>query len=482
MLFFLMGAAAGALVVFGLSMRAQARADRLETEKYQLTQEKQIVVDFMHHMVQALGEGVTRDELFQRIVHAAILCTGALSACIFEKRPDHKLQGVAVEGLFPPHRPLPPQANARLTTRARFIEQVLKSEVFDISEGIVGRVARTGRGELIADAAADPRIVKHDDPALAVRSVIAAPITFQDRMIGVLVVANSADGLPFNETDFSLVLSLAEQAGLAVHNLESLHFQMEKQQLDLDLALASSIQQMLLPAATPRIAGLDMAAQYVPAQKIGGDLYDFCLLGPARLGLAVADVSGKGIPASLLMAICRTNLQQIAPRHDSPAQVLIAVNRAMAGDVCRGMFITIIYAIVDVGKNLVTFARAGHELPLVLRRDSATGQPVDEFVGSEGMPLGLVDPEMFASVITDQTIPFGPGDTLVLYTDGITEAANAEGKEFSGNRLADALRTLRGRSAAEITDGILDHVRRFSGQDHHRDDLTLVTVKRVERA
>lgn len=479
MLFFLLGAAAGALALFWLGAKARAQADRLEEEKLVLAQEKQLVVDFMHHMVEALGEGLSRDELFQRIVHAAILCTGALSACIFEKRSDNKMQGVAVEGLFPPHRPLPSQVNAKLTTRARFIEQVLKSEVFDINEGIVGQVARTGAGLLIADAAADPRIVKHDDPALAVKSVIAAPIRFRDRTIGVLAVANPADGLPFTESDFSLVMSLAEQAGLAVHNLESLHFQIEKQQLDLDLALASSIQQMLLPAAPPRFPGLDVAAHYLPTQKVGGDLYDFFVLAPTRLGIVVADVSGKGIPASLLMATCRTNLQQIAPRHDSPARVLSDVNRAMAGDVCRGMFISILYAVVDVAANAVTLARAGHELPLFSRRDPASGAMVSEFVGSEGMPVGMVDPAMFDRVIADQTVAFVPGDTLVLYTDGVTEATNAEDKEFSGSRLADALRLLHSRGAAEISDGILDQVRRFSGRDHHRDDLTLVTVKRV---
>jgi sigma-B regulation protein RsbU (phosphoserine phosphatase) len=469
----------GALVLFWFGVKARDRADRIEEEKLMLAQEKQLVVDFIHHMVQALGEGLSRDELFQRIVHAAILCTGALSACIFEKRSDNKMQGVAVEGLFPPHRPLPPQVKTKLTTRARFIEQVLKSEVFDISEGVVGQVARTGEGVLITDAAADPRIVKHDDPALVVRSVIAAPIRFQDRMIGVLAVANPVDGLSFTAADFSLVMSLAEQAGLAVHNLESLHFQIEKQQLDLDLALVSSIQQMLLPASTPDVAGLEVAAQYVPTQKVGGDLYDFFMLSPTRLGVAVADVSGKGLPASLLMAICRTNLQLIARRHESPALVLNEVNRAMAGEVCRGMFISIIYAVVDVAANTVTFARAGHELPLFSRRDPATGQALSEFVGSDGMPVGMVDPAMFESAIADRTVPFVPGDTLVLYTDGVTEAANDEEKEFSGSRLADALRMLRSRSAAEINDGILDQVRRFSGQDHHRDDLTLVTVKRV---
>jgi sigma-B regulation protein RsbU (phosphoserine phosphatase) len=104
---------------------------------------------------------------------------------------------------------------------------------------------------------------------------------------------------------------------------------------------------------------------------------------------------------------------------------------------------------------------------------------VSEFIGSEGMPVGMVDPVMFESVIADQAVSFVPGDTLVLYTDGITEATNSEGTEFSGSRLADALRMLHSRGAAEITDGILDHVRRFSGRDRHRDDLTLLTVKRV---
>jgi sigma-B regulation protein RsbU (phosphoserine phosphatase) len=159
--------------------------------------------------------------------------------------------------------------------------------------------------------------------------------------------------------------------------------------------------------------------------------------------------------------------------------VLGEVNRAMAGEVCRGMFITIIYAVVDVAMNTVTFARAGHELPLFSRRDPVTGQPLSEFVGSEGMSVGMVDPAMFDAVIADRTVPFVPGDSLVLYTDGVTEAANDEEKEFAGSRLADTLRTLRSRSASEITEGIVEHVRRFSGQDHHRDDLTLVTVKRV---
>ena len=458
--------------------RARREALRLEEEKQQVMQERQLVVDFMHHMVEALGEGLTREALLQRMVHAAILCSGALSACLFERTADREMRSVAVEGLFPPHRPLPSAVREKLATRARFIEQVLKSETFPDHEGIVGAVVQTGRGQLIADASADARVVIHEDPALRIRSLIAVPLQFRDKFFGVLAVANSADGEPFTAADFSLMQSLAEQAALALHNAEFLHFQLEKRQMDLDLSLASGIQQMLLPKAAPQIAGLDIDARYAPAQKVSGDFYDLFALPGNRLGVAVADVSGKGIPASLLMAMCRTDLRQIAPRHDSPAQTLAELNRTLGGDL-RGMFITILYAVIDPGRGEVTLARAGHELPLFLRRDPVTGVPSVAYVGSEGMPLGLVPDEIFSAVIADQTEPFQPGDGLVLYTDGLTEAPNDEEKEFSNARLADAVRALQARGARELNDGILETVRRFAGSVALRDDLTLVTIKRV---
>jgi sigma-B regulation protein RsbU (phosphoserine phosphatase) len=388
------------------------------------------------------------------------------------------MRSVAVEGIFPPHRPLPPSVRGKLATRAKFIEQVLKSESFPDHEGIVGAVVQTGKGQLIADAVADQRVVVHEDPALAVRSLIAVPLQFRDRFFGVLAVANSADGHPFSTSDFSLMQSLAEQAALALHNAEFLSFQIEKRQLDLDLSLASGIQQMLLPREAPQIAGLDIDARYAPAQKVGGDLYDVFPLSATRLGVAVADVSGKGIPASLLMAICRTNLRQIATRHESPAAVLAELNRALGTDL-RGMFITMLYAVVDTATNQVTFARAGHELPLFSRRNALTGVPDINYVGSEGMALGMVPDDLFTAVIGDCTESFAAGDNLVLYTDGITEAPNEENKEFSGNRLADTVRTLHGRSARELNDGILENVHRFAGAEPQRDDLTLVSIKRV---
>lgn len=469
----------GALAAYPLLRRARRDADRADEENQRLAQDRQRLIDFIQLMTEALGEGLARPELHQRIVHASILCTGALSACLFERTERNTMRGAAVEGLFPPHRPLPDSARGHGATRAKFIEQVLQSEEFPVGEGIVGRVAQTGRGELLADAAADPRIVRHEDPALAVRSVIAVPLTFRGRFFGVLALTNPAGDQPFTKSDFTLMQSLAEQAALALHNAEFLNLQVERQLLDLDLSVARGIQQMLLPRQTTQLRGLDLDARYLPAQKIGGDLYDVFALSETRLGVVVADVSGKGISASLLMAICRTNLRQIASRHVAPAEALIELNRVLGAEITGGLFVTVLYAIIDVGANEVILARAGHELPLFLRAAGGAGVGPAEFVQSEGMAIGLASDELFAATIQDRREPFRPGDILVLYTDGLTEAPNEDQTEFSGARLADAIRSRPGRPAREINDGILEAVRNFTGETPQRDDFTLVTVRRV---
>lgn len=470
----------GAAVVYLRVRHVEKDRSRREEETLRLRQEKELVVRFMHDMVEALGESLSRGDLFQRIVHAAVRCTNALSACVFEITPEGKLRGVAVEGLFPPQRPLPESSRVKITTRARYLEQVLRSEVLEPGEGLIGHVAATRTAELVADGTRDPRLPRHEDASLVVRSMIAAPITFRDNLIGVLAVANPTAAEPFTETDFSLMQTLAEQAGLAIHNNDFLALQVEKHRMDVDLVLARSVQMMLIPARYPRIPGVDIDARYLPMQKLGGDLVDVLELSGGRLAVIVADVSGKGVAASILMAIGRTRLRHALHEHASPADVLRAVNRGIRGEMPEDMFITAVVAIIDPGENRIVLARAGHEAPVVGRRDGATNGFHTEAIASRGMALGMAEPRAFDVRIEDKAMPFHPGDIFVLYTDGLTEAANEEGKEFSGARLMDVVRTLRGVPCTELNAGILESVTRFCGRRKLRDDLTLVTVKRIE--
>jgi sigma-B regulation protein RsbU (phosphoserine phosphatase) len=473
---FFLGALAGLFGTWLLYTGKRRHIKLIEDEKQLLQQEKQIVVEFMHNMVEAVAEGSDRAAMFQRIIHAAILSTGAMSACIFEKRDDDTLKGIAVEGLFPPQRKLPEGISSKLATRTQFLETILKSETFKMGEALIGQVAKSKRAQLIADAANDPRVIQHKDPALKVRSLIIAPVLFQGQLIAVLAVANPADELAFTDTDFSLVESLAEQVGLAVHNSDAMQLQIEKNKLDLDIELASNIQSLLLPSQFPATANIEFAAHYTPAQKIGGDLYDVFAIDEDRIGVAIADVSGKGISASILMAICQTNLRHVAHQKDSPSEVLSAINTLMQSNMRRDMFITIVYAIIDQSKQEITFARAGHELPLFYHRTS-DGSCSVETVKSEGMALGMVPSEIFDMTIQDKTVAFQKEDALILYTDGVTESVNASGEEYSGERLLEALKNNGNGSAQSILTQVMESVQRFSGYEGQPDDLTLITIK-----
>lgn len=466
----------GLAAVWLVDLRFRKRLKNAEDAQWRLREEKQLVVDFMHRMVEAVGEDRDLEALYQRIVHASVRSTGAMAACLYAYEGKSRLRVAAVEGLFPPQRPLPRKFVSTETTRVQFIEGILRGETFHLGEGLVGTAAKTGQALLISNANEDPRVLQHDDPSLEVRSLIIAPIIFRGNLLGVLAVANPGDGFVFTETDFSLVQSLAEQAGLAINNNRMLSLQLEKNRLDLDIELASSIQGLLLPGASPATGQLDVATAYRPAQKIGGDLYDVFPLDEHRIGLAVADVSGKGISGAILMATCQTHLRHFARDQASPAAALRSLNSAIEHVMRTDMFITITYAIVDLQRRLITLARAGHEAPILLRKQ-ANGSFTVEQPECEGMALGMVPADLFDESIDDCELAFNSGDALVLFTDGVTETVNANGTEFSTNRLLDVLTQDSGQTAQQMVDKVLQRLDRFGGISGQTDDVTLLIAR-----
>jgi sigma-B regulation protein RsbU (phosphoserine phosphatase) len=472
------GLVIGLAAVWLVDLRLRKRLKNAEEAQWLLREEKQLVVEFMHRMVEAVGENQNLESLYQRIVHASVRSTGAMAACLYAYDGKGSLRGAAVEGLFPPQRPLPRQFFSTRMTRAEFIGNILKGESFQVGEGLVGSVAKSRQALLVADAVNDPRVLKHDDPALEIRSLIIAPIIFRGDLLGVLAVANPGDGFSFTETDFSLVESLAEQAGLAINNNRMLSLQLEKNRLDLDIELASSIQGLLLPDAFPATDKLDIATAYRPAQKIGGDLYDVFALTEDRIGLAVADVSGKGISGSILMATCQTHLRHFARNETSPAAALCALNQALQHVMRTDMFITITYAIIDLPNNRITLARAGHETPILLR-NAQGGRFEVEQAECEGMALGMVPADLFDEAICDCELGFNRGDALVLFTDGVTETVNPHGTEFSTSRLMDALAQDSQLSAQTMVTNVMDRLDRFGAGNGQTDDITLLVAKQL---
>lgn len=466
-----LAAAMSALYLRGRVEYLQARDDLFRSNE-----EKDILIEFLHRSSEYVSQGADSEKLYNLIVRATALSCGAMSACVYEKSEDGTLHAKAVEGLFPPMntevgRP------GRNDSRVKFLENVIGRETIEANEGIIGAVANDGTGVLIEDASADPRVKKHADEALAIHSLMAVPVKFRGRIHGVLAVANPISGKPFTQTDFSLATSIGEQAGVAVHSSEAISALLQKGKLDFDLRLASSVQRYILPQSLPGNADLEFAVKYIPQQLIGGDFYDCFRLPDGACGVAIGDVSGKGISAAILMALCKTQLRNIALKGNAPSETLKELNAEMVNTMRSDMFITLVYAVISKDNSKITLARAGHELPLLYSAKNA-GAPADE-ISSPGMAVGMVGPEIFDAAIGDVSVNFERGDVFVLYTDGLTEAANAEGAEYSGERLRQAVANLHLHGADEINLGIQKSVENFAGARGLRDDFTLFTIKRI---
>ena len=474
-------------LIIGISLyffqRRESRkfAASLRDKNARLEQEKKIVVEFMHNLAVAIGEGVPRKELYQRIAHTAVITTGAMSACIYEKTKSGRLQGVAVEGLFPPQRAIKQSKLKEGESRARFLETVLTSETLEEGEGIVGQVAKTGKPVLVEDANLDPRVVLHKDDSLKSKSLVYAPLIHDDRCYGVLVVANPTNGSSFSQMDFSLISSLAEQAALAIKNSDAMNLRLEKSRIDSDLHLASEVQELFLTHQFPAYKGIELDAQYLPSAQVGGDFYDFYKLSSTKFGVCVADVSGKGVPASLLMAICQTNLRHFVHKSSQPSVILKNLNQQLEQRIRQDMFITLFFAIVDTKNKKITYSRAGHEPGLILKAttDDKNGSRVEELRGG-GMAVGMVPCEIFDEMIEDHETNFENGDCLFLYTDGVTEATNDEGTEFGIKNLENFVTTNSSLSPKKINRKLISKLDSFSSSQFERDDITLLTIKKTQ--
>jgi sigma-B regulation protein RsbU (phosphoserine phosphatase) len=240
-----------------------------------------------------------------------------------------------------------------------------------------------------------------------------------------------------------------------------------------DLAIAREIQMGILPADIPaqvRGTGLDVHATIEPARKVGGDLFEVLRVSEDRLVLAVGDVCGKGIPAALFMAVAVTLLRTMARQLDGPAEILGRLNDELAAQNPRGMFVTM--TCLDVRGGRVTCANAGHDSTLWL----TPGGPPQRVFASSGTVLGLFPGQEYA----DETLDLGPGDALVLYTDGVSEAHDPAGALFGEERLQDCLAQGAGRSAAETVERLLGAVRAFAGGAPQSDDITILALRRGE--
>jgi PAS domain S-box-containing protein len=247
----------------------------------------------------------------------------------------------------------------------------------------------------------------------------------------------------------------------------------EREQFERDFEVARDIQRVLLPSEFPKVLNADIGALSVPARKVGGDYYDVVAVDGDNWGFAIADVSGKGVGAALLMAMCRTALRHIAAANPSPRKVLHRVNAIMRPDMQDDLFISMIYGVYNARTRVFRFCRAGHEPLLVWR----AGAPKPERRSPRGMAIGLAEGKDFEDSLVEEELVLEKGDMALFYTDGITEAANASGDEFGVARLEGIVRETAGLPARVMVQEVDKHVGTFIGATPQGDDRTMLILK-----
>ncbi len=332
--------------------------------------------------------------------------------------------------------------------------------------GIIGHVIHTGATANVPDVLQDPRYVAGRQ---LTRSELAVPVVSESGVIGCLNVESDRPAA-FSPDDAELLEFFASAAAVSIEKA-LLHRQvLDKQRIEDQLRVAREVQSGLLPVAPPELAGYDIAAVNLPTWAIGGDYYDYVPLEGGRLGLVVADVSGKGIPAALIMATFRAALRTEMRRQADLCAVAAQLNRVVLESRDAARFVTAAYGVLDPASGRLTYVNCGHNPPLVLR--GAGGR---EALKSGGPALGLFEQGAFEA----DTATLARGDSLVLYTDGVVEPTDGRDDEFGVDRLEAAVRSASGRPAAAALRSVIETTRAFSGQDQYDDDFTLVVVRRT---
>jgi sigma-B regulation protein RsbU (phosphoserine phosphatase) len=325
-------------------------------------------------------------------------------------------------------------------------------------EGMVGYVASTGQMRYAPDVRKDDYYIACEHSTL---SEVAIPLHVGQRLVGVFT-ASHTDLDAFPRQQLRLLQALCDHVAVAVHNARRFQSERaERETMSREAQEARLMQQALLPKSSPYIPGFVISGLTVPAGAVGGDWYDFICFPDGRLGLVLADVSGKGSAAALLMSATRGMLRSLAEACCTPGEVLTKLNGLLVEDFPAGKFVTLVYAVLDPATRTVTFANAGHLHPLFIDGKGA------QFLNTErGLPLGIS-----CGDYSETSVILSEGSRLVFYSDGITEAVNLEEQEYGLDQLAEHA---MGPAASAVT--ILDDVRAFANGAAVRDDATVVFV------
>jgi serine phosphatase RsbU (regulator of sigma subunit) len=341
---------------------------------------------------------------------------------------------------------------------------------YHFNQALLGWMHINKKPLLINDPSGDERFrgVRWDE---SIRSLLCVPMITKSSLRGVLTVYNKKGTGSFTEEDQRLLAIIAAQSAQVVENARLHEMEQSLIRMKEELRLAATIQSDLLPKDPPTLPGYDIVGSSVPAQLVGGDYFDFVPINGKQIAIILGDVSGKGLPASLLMANLQATLRGQALLGASAKECVQRSNKLLYQSTSSEKFVTLFYGILDAETNTLCYSNAGHDAPFVLR----TGEDPLR-LGEGGLVLSIVEEFPYE----EQTIPLGGGDVLVIYSDGISEAINPSQEQFGDERISTVINAHRAEPASKIMSEIIAAVKAHAGAAPQMDDMTLVVVKRTD--
>lgn len=444
------------------------KISELERQRAEIEVEEDRVFDFLHSLGEAFSEGVRSSELHRLIVESAVRILDAHGGALYlTDKNDTSLIPIFISKGCPPLVELPHHILEQASTTPLALDSYLRLHPVQQGEGIIGRCWETGQAHVVNPGPGTSGLAAH--------SALVAPLIYRRKVLGVLGLANGPMSTPFSITDLKVFKAITEQGAFALYN-EAVYLEAaEKKRMDHDLEIAREIQSILLPSSPPMIQGYELSGLNIPARQVSGDYFDYIHIDSSRWGIVIADVSGKGVPASLIMAMCRSVLRSEAVNKTSAAEVLHRVNHQLYPDIKEDMFISMAYLILDTQTREVVLARAGHDAPLLYR----AGSREVEKLSPKGMALGVDSGEVFDRVCSDFSFQLDTGDCILLYTDGATEALDSESMEYGLPRLVQGLQASARRGASDVIGYIADDVKNFIGSHPQHDDITLIAIAKT---
>jgi sigma-B regulation protein RsbU (phosphoserine phosphatase) len=441
---------------------------RRAREKIQLEETR--VFDFLHGLGAALTAASKPSDLHVLIVEGALRILDAHGGALYlADRAGDMLRPAFATRNCPPFFEVP----ENIASEPGFSwASYLRLRTVAPEDGVLGAVWREGEPLLLRGE--DSRLASLRIGPLKTHCAMLCPLFYGEEALGVLAIARGPDSESFLPSDFQIFKAIAEQSAFALYTAIIFSEAAEKKRLDQDLQVAHEIQRILLPASSPEISGWQISGINIPARQVSGDYYDYIAVNETHWGLAIADVSGKGVPASLIMAMCRSVLRSQAHGQLSPATVLRQVNAQLFPDIKEDMFISMAYAVLERDRGVVTLCRAGHDAPLLYK---ASDQTVSK-INPPGMALGIDSGGVFNRVTGDFSLTLESNDCLVLYTDGVTEALDSDGEEFGMAKLIKAIQASASEGAAGIITRLTDDLREFVGPYPQYDDITLIVIRK----